>query len=157
MVMIVYILAFLGILFILFLFWLGAIAKKAKNELRAEPREFKDAVELMGFIRNVFDCQLKDQVVLYGFVESIDYCDGSATMSEPVFILYVVLITRKGHEKVLAPCGNVCATLKKGDFVAVMPFYSERHKFWYYATIAKLKPYYLGEGKGFFVDEQYVG
>lgn len=57
---------------------------------------------------------------------------------------------KEKYEKVLAPCGNVCATLK-GDFVAVMPFYSERHKFWYYATIAKLKPYYLGEGKGFWL------
>lgn len=155
---IIYTLAVLGIVFILFIVYLFFIGKRSLEKIRKEPREFKDHVELMRFIRDVFECKLREGVPLYGFVESADYNDGSITMSEPSIDLQVFLLIsdkKNPHEKVYAPCGDINANFKKGDFVAVMPFYNKRHNLWYYVTIAKLEPYYLGE-KGFLIYEQYV-
>lgn len=157
MIYIVYILAVLGVIFLIALFWLGKTASKVKNEMLNEPRSFVDAVELMGFIRNIFECKVKHKVVMYGFVESSIYDHTLQSMGvsgEPHLDVDVILITNKGHERVETTCGNTQANLKKGDFVAVLPFYNKRHNLWHYATIAKLRTVYLGKD-GFLVEEQY--
>ncbi len=152
-----YIFAFLGAVFLVVVAWFFLTAVKVKKEMRFEPRVFKDAVDLMKFIRNTFECKIKNKVVIYGFVESSFYDDTVArfTGDAPVLGVDVHLITAKGHEKVSTSCGDINARLKKGDFVAVMPFYNERHNLWYYVTIAKLNTVYLGK-QGFSVDEEYV-
>ena len=152
-----YIFAFLGAVFLVVVAWFFLTAVKVKKEMRFEPRVFKDAVDLMKFIRNTFECKIKNKVVIYGFVESSFYDDTVARLTgdAPVLGVDVHLITAKGHEKVSTSCGDINARLKKGDFVAVMPFYNERHNLWYYVTIAKLNTVYLGK-QGFSVDEEYV-
>ncbi len=152
-----YIFAFLGVVFLVVVAWFFLTAVKVKKEMRFEPRVFKDAVDLMKFIRNTFECKIKNKVVIYGFVESSFYDDTVARLTgdAPVLGVDVHLITAKGHEKVSTSCGDINARLKKGDFVAVMPFYNERHNLWYYVTIAKLNTVYLGK-QGFSVDEEYV-
>lgn len=152
-----YIFAFLGAVFLVVVAWFFLTAVKVKKEMRFEPRVFEDAVDLMKFIRNTFECKIKNKVVIYGFVESSFYDDTVARLTgdAPVLGVDVHLITAKGHEKVSTSCGDINARLKKGDFVAVMPFYNERHNLWYYVTIAKLNTVYLGK-QGFSVDEEYV-
>ena len=152
-----YIFAFLGVVFLIVVAWFFLTAVKVKKEMRFEPRVFKDAVDLMKFIRNTFECKIKNKVVIYGFVESSFYDDTVARLTgdAPVLGVDVHLITAKGYEKVSTSCGDINARLKKGDFVAVMPFYNERHNLWYYVTIAKLNTVYLGK-QGFSVDEEYV-
>ena len=152
-----YIFAFLGVVFLVVVAWFFLTAVKVKKEMRFEPRVFEDAVDLMKFIRNTFECKIKNKVVIYGFVESSFYDDTVARLTgdAPVLSVDVHLITAKGHEKVSTSCGDINARLKKGDFVAVMPFYNERHNLWYYVTIAKLNTVYLGK-QGFSVEEEYV-
>lgn len=152
-----YIFAFLGVVFLVIVAWFFLTAVKVKKEMRFEPRVFEDAVDLMKFIRNTFECKIKNKVVIYGFVESSFYDDTVARLTGDAQVLDVDvhLITAKGHEKVNTSCGDVNASLKKGDFVAVLPFYNERHNLWYYVTIAKLNTVYLGK-QGFSVDEEYV-
>ncbi|MBK5647116.1 hypothetical protein [Acinetobacter johnsonii] len=152
-----YIFAFLGVVFLVIVAWFFLTAVKVKKEMRFEPRVFEDAVDLMKFIRNTFECKIKNKVVIYGFVESSFYDDTVARLTgdAPVLDVDVHLVTAKGHEKVNTSCGDINASLKKGDFVAVMPFYNERHNLWYYVTIAKLNTVYLGK-QGFSVDEEYV-
>ena len=152
-----YIFAFLGVVFLVVVAWFFLTAVKVKKEMRFESRVFEDAVDLMKFIRNTFECKIKNKVVIYGFVESSFYDDTVARLTgdAPVLGVDVHLITAKGHEKVSTSCGDINARLKKGDFVAVMPFYNERHNLWYYVTIAKLNTVYLGK-QGFSVDEEYV-
>lgn len=152
-----YIFAFLGVVSLVVVAWFFLTAVKVKKEMRFEPRVFEDAVDLMKFIRNTFECKIKNKVVIYGFVESSFYDDTVARLTgdAPVLSVDVHLITAKGHEKVSTSCGDINARLKKGDFVAVMPFYNERHNLWYYVTIAKLNTVYLGK-QGFSVDEEYV-
>ena len=152
-----YIFAFLGVVFLVVVAWFFLTAVKVKKEMRFESRVFEDAVDLMKFIRNTFECKIKNKVVIYGFVESSFYDDTVARFTGDALVLGVDvhLITAKGHEKVSTSCGDINARLKKGDFVAVMPFYNERHNLWYYVTIAKLNTVYLGK-QGFSVDEEYV-
>ena len=152
-----YIFAFLGVVFLIVVAWFFLTAVKVKKEMRFESRVFEDAVDLMKFIRNTFECKIKNKVVIYGFVESSFYDDTVARFTGDALVLGVDvhLITAKGHEKVSTSCGDINARLKKGDFVAVMPFYNERHNLWYYVTIAKLNTVYLGK-QGFSVDEEYV-
>ena len=133
--------------------------KKIKRDTNGELREFKDAPELMAFIRNVFECERKHNAVMYGFVESVsqdNILQENGLSDEQSLNVDAVLITRKGHEKVNTTCGNMQADLKRGDFVAVVPIYNERHNLWYYITIAKLSTVYLGKERGFSVKEQYV-
>lgn len=158
MMYIIYILAFLGVGFLIFLVWFFKIVTAAKKEIRLKPRTFKDAVELMGFIRSVFECKIKHRVVMYGFVESSNYDDSlvkSGVSTDPVLSVDVHLVTAKGHELVNTTCGNINANLKKGDFIAVLPFYNDKQNFWYYVTIAKLHTIYLGK-QGFSVAEEYT-
>lgn len=153
-----YVFAILGVIFLIVIAWFSMAAIKVKKEMRFEPRAFEDAVDLMRFIRNTFECKIKNKVVMYGFVESSLYDDTVSQLGvsdTPVLDVNVHLITAKGHEKVSTTCGNVNASLKKGDFVAVLPFYNERQNLWYYVTIAKLNAVYLGK-QGFSVDEEYV-
>lgn len=133
--------------------------KKIKKDVNGEFREFKDAPELMAFIRNVFKCEREHKVAMYGFVDSVfqdDILQTNGLSEEPNLSVNVVLVTRKGHEKVDTTCGDIGANLKRGDFVAVLPFYNERHNLWYYVTIAKLSTVYLGKDRGFSVKEQYI-
>lgn len=158
MIYIVYILAVLGVIFLIALFWLGKTASKVKNEMLNEPRSFVDAVELMGFIRNVYECKIKHRVVMYGFVESVVYDESLVLVgasSDPCLSVDVILITNSGTKKVNTTCGQIQANLKRGDFVAVLPFHNERHNLWYYVAIAKLKTSYLGSD-GFSIEEQYT-
>ena len=62
-----YIFAFLGAVFLVVVAWFFLTAVKVKKEMRFEPRVFKDAVDLMKFIRNTFECKIKNKVVIYGF------------------------------------------------------------------------------------------
>lgn len=153
---ILYVLAALGIAFILVLFWTGKIAMKVKKEFISEPRNFNSAVELMSFIRGIYECKLEHKVMLYGFVETVNYNDGLLNLSDPVLDLRVAIITKNGHEKINSTCGNIKANLKKGDFVAILPIHNQRHDLWVYLTAAKLEYYYLGDGRGFAVNEQYI-
>lgn len=153
-----YILSALGIIFLIVLFWFWNIVRKVKNELKNKPRDFKDPIELIKFIRNIFECKFQHNVVMYGFVKSVNRDDilvSHGLADEPCLDLTIGVITQKGYSEVDATCGNINANLNKGDFVAVLPIYNERHNLWYYITIAKLKAVYLGE-KGFLVDEQYI-
>lgn len=158
MIYVLYALSTLGVIFLIGLIW-AAITYKKIQDLRKNPREFEDFAELMGFIRKVFECKIQNQVVMFGFVDSVfidDVLQKTGLSDDPCLDVDVVLITRDGHEKVNTTCGNLYADLKKGDFVAVMPIHNSRHNLWYYTTIAKLKPTYLGVGKGFLIDEKYV-
>ncbi|TPS34085.1 hypothetical protein [Acinetobacter baumannii] len=130
---------------------------KARNIANSGPREFTDAVELMSFIRCVYECNIESQVVMYGFVKDA-YVSEEAIISEggPYLEVIVALITRNGHMEVPTICGSAEETLKKGDFVAVMPFHNKRHDLWFYTTVAKLKPYYLGKGKGFQIEKSFT-
>lgn len=133
--------------------------KKIKRDTNGEVRDFNDIPELMSFIRNVFKCEREHKVVMYGFVDSVsqdNILQANGLSDEPSLNVNVVLITRKGHEKVDTTCGVMQASLKRGDFVAVLPLHNERHNLWYYVTIAKLNTVYLGEGRGFSVKEQYI-
>ncbi|WP_436904819.1 hypothetical protein [Acinetobacter johnsonii] len=160
MKIIIGILAVIGTLVVLFFIALMIKNyKKIKRDTSGEFREFKDAPELMSFIRNVFECKKKHNVVMYGFVESIsqdDILQANGLSDEPCLNIDAVLVTRDGHEKVNTTCGYMQADLKRGDFIAVIPLYNERHGFWYYVTIAKLSTVYLGRERGFSVKEQYV-
>lgn len=158
MIYIIYILAALGVIFLIATYWLGGIVSKVKKELKSEPRTFKDGADLMGFIRNVYECKIKHKVVMYGFVESIVYDDSlqlSGVSTDACLSVDVVLITNNGTKKVNTTCGKIQASLKRGDFVAVLPFHNERHDLWYYVAIAKLKPTYLGLD-GFPIEEEYI-
>jgi hypothetical protein len=158
MIYIVYVFAFLGVLFLIITFWLGKIVTKAKKELRDKPRTFKDGADLMGFIRNVYECKIKHRIVMYGFVESVVYDESlvlAGASSDPCLSVDVILITNNGTQKVNTTCGQIQANLKRGDFVAVLPFHNERHDLWYYVAIAKLKTTYLGLD-GFPIEEEYT-
>lgn len=154
MIYIIYILAILGVVFLILVFWLGSIANKVKKELKNKPRTFSDGAELMGFIRNVYECKIKHNVVMYGFIDSVVY-DDSLQFSDAHLSIDVVLITNDGTTKVNTVCGEIQANLKRGDFVAVLPCHNERHDLWYYITTAKLKTIYLGLD-GFPIEEEYI-
>lgn len=158
MIYIIYILAALGVIFLIFIFWLGKTATKVKKELRNEPREFQGTTELINFVRSIYECKIKHRVVMYGFVDSVTYDDSlqrSGLSDGPCLSVDVVLITNKGMEKVNTTCGHINTSLQRGDFVGVLPFHNERHNLWYYVTVGKLKPLYLG-ANGFYVQEDYV-
>ena len=154
----IYILAFLGVIFLIGIIWFIKTVFQVKRELKNTPRSFTDAVELIKFIRNVFECKVTHNVVIYGFVEETTYDDLLARLGmaeDTILHVDVAIITSKGHESVSTQCGNIHANLKRGDFVAVLPNYSKTHKLWYYTTIAKLDTVYLGTN-GFLVKEQYL-
>lgn len=160
MKIIIGLLAVIGLLVVLaFLYIVFIRYKKIKRDTSGVYREFSDPVELMDFIRTVFECIPENKTPMYGFIECIkkdDFLLREGLGNQEVLDIDVVLVMRNGHTKVNTSCGNLLANLKKGDFVAVLPFYNERYKSWYYVTIAKLEPIYLGKGKGFLVKEQYI-
>lgn len=124
-----------------------------------KPLNFKNTVDLMRFVRLYFDCKKQSYVALYGFVEDSIYDDASARMGfdkEPHLSVDVYLISSTGYEKLTAICANPDANLKKGDFVAVLPIYHEKHNIWTYTLATKLKPIFLGGNNGFLIDEQYL-
>ncbi|ENX56185.1 MULTISPECIES: hypothetical protein [Acinetobacter] len=132
------------------------LLKAAKN---GKPLNFKNAVELMQFIRLYFDCKKQSYVALYGFVEFVVLDDATARMGleeEPHLSVDVHLISDKGHEKITAICLNTDANLKRGDFVAVLPVYNERHNIWAFTLVSKLKPLFLGGDNGFLIEEKYI-
>ncbi|MFK7163109.1 hypothetical protein [Acinetobacter baumannii] len=151
-----FILIVIVILLIILLAIAFKIFLKVRNIANSGPKEFTDAVELMKFIRYVYECKIESQVVMYGFVKDA-YVSNEATISEsgPYLEVIVALITRSGHMEVQTICSSVDANLKKGDFVAVMPFHNKRHDLWFYTTVAKLKPYYLGKDKGFQIEKSF--
>lgn len=131
-------------------------SRKASN---SEYREFKDALELIQFIRSVFKCKTEHKTPMYGFVDSVfnnETLFRTGISDEQVVDVDVFLVSKKGNVKVNTTCGTLDASLKRGDFVAVLPLYNERHNFWSYVTIAKLEPVYLGKERGFLVKEQYI-
>lgn len=160
MKIIISIFAVIGILAVLmFIALMIKNYKKIKETTNGEYKEFGNIIELIEFIRTIYECKIEHKVVMYGFVDSVfsdDVLLKNGLHDEQTLNVDVFLITRKGNEKVNSSCGNLQADLKKGDFVAVLPIYNERHKFWYYTTIAKLNTVYLGVGRGFSVKEQYV-
>lgn len=160
MKIIISIFAVIGILVVLFLIGVAfKTYKKIRKDINAEYREFSNAVELMQFIRTVYECKIEHKVPMYGFVGAVSketLMMENGLSDTPTLEVEAHLVTRQGHQKVSAPCGNLDATLKKGDFVAVLPIFNERHGLWYYVTIAKLETIYLGKNRGFLVKEQYI-
>lgn len=154
------VLAIIGLLVVLaFIYMITLRYKKIKKDTSGVYREFSDPVELMGFIRTVFECVPENQVPMYGFVESVeldDFLQKEGLSDQKVLDVDVMLITSNGHTKVNTSCGDLSADLKRGDFVGVLPIYNDRHKVWHYITIAKLEPIYLGKGKGFLIKEKYT-
>lgn len=150
----------IGILVVLF--FIALIIKnykKIKRDTSGGFREFNDAPELIAFIRNLFKCVKEHNIVMFGFVESTyqnNILQKNGISDEPHLDVNVMLITKNGHEKVNTTCSDIYANLKKGDFVAVLPIYNQRHDFWYYITIAKLNATYLGRDQGFSVQEEYL-
>lgn len=139
-------------------FWARTIfqLRSAKN---GKPLKFKHAVDLIKFIRLYFDCNKKSYVALYGFVEDSIYEDASVRMGlddEPHLSVDVHLISPQGTEKITAVCMDADAALKKGDFVAVLPIYYEKHNLWTYTLVSKLQPLFLGGENGFLIENQYV-
>lgn len=160
MKIIISIFAVIGILALLiFIVLMIKSYKKIKETTKGEYKEFGNIVELIEFIRTFYECKIEHKVIMYGFVDSV-YSDDvlltNGLHDEKTLHIGVFLITRKGNEKVNSSCGNLQADLKKGDFVAVLPIYNDRHKSWYYVTIAKLNTVHLGMGRGFSVKEQYI-
>ena len=160
MKIIISIFAVIGILAVLmFILLMIKNYKKIRETTNGEYKEFGNIIELIEFIRTVYECKIEHKVIMYGFVDSVfsdDVLLKNGLHDEQALNVDVFLITRKGNEKVNSSCGNLQADLKKGDFVAVHPIYNERHKFWYYITVAKLNTVHLGVGRGFSVKEQYV-
>lgn len=125
---------------------------------KGRPLKFKNAVELMRFIREYFECEKQSYVALYGFVEHSIYDDAVVRMGisdDAHLSVDVFLIAPKGHEKVTAICADTDANLKKGDFVAVLPIFDETHNIWSYTLVTKLKPLFLGGDNGFLIEEKY--
>lgn len=155
----IYILALLGFFtsayFLFYILYRTITLKKMWNR----PKEFHDTVELMGFIRMFYECKVEHNIMLFGFVELV-YLDDillrDGLADEETLNVDVVLITHDGLKKVNTGCAQNDANLKKGDFVAVLPFHNMRHNLWYYITIAKLRPFYLGKGQGFQIEEVYT-
>lgn len=127
------------------------------NEQEDDRREFNDFDQLVSFIRKKYECKQDHQVPLYGFVteDSSAYINGITDLNSAIDVS-VVLILSQESKIVNASCGDILSSFKKGDFVAVIPFYNTRHRFWYYVLIAKLKPVYLGNKKGFLIFENFV-
>ncbi|MEO4145296.1 hypothetical protein [Acinetobacter pittii] len=141
----------LGILIVLI-----AIYQNSSKE-NDHRKEFTDFDDLISFIKKKYKCEVEHEVPLYGFVkEDASIQKQGYDPANPAIDVSVLLITSPKPTIVDAPCGDLQADLKKGDFVAVMPFYNTRHRFWYYITIAKLKPIYLGNKKGFLIDENFI-
>ena len=133
--------------------------KRIKETTNGEYKEFTDMIKLIEFIRTVYECKIEHKVVMYGFVDSVfkdDVLMQSGLADDQALDVDVFLITQEGNKKVNSSCGYLEANLRKGDFVAVLPIYNERHKFWYYLTIAKLNHVHMGKARGFSVKEQYV-
>ena len=124
-----------------------------------KPKVFDDALELVKFIRTVYECKLENNVPLYGFVVSV-YQDDSLVEAwvsdKPHLSVRVPLITNGEKLEIDAVCNNLNADINKGDFVAVLPLYNQRHNLWAYILIAKLEPTYLGRNKGFKIKENYL-
>ena len=152
--------AFIGFLavIILALLLIGNY-KRIKQDTKGDYREFTDILELLKFIRTVFECKIEHKVIMYGFVDSVfqdDTLFKTGILDEKVIDVDVFLVTPKDNLKVNTLCGDFNANLTKGDFVAVLPLYNERHKSWSYILIAKLEKVYLGKNRGFLVKEKYI-
>ena len=151
---IVWILSLIGLVIVSFFGW---IAFKTYQHIK--PKVFDDALDLVKFIRTVYECKLENNVPLYGFVDSV-YQDDSlveAWMSDkPHLNVRVLLITNGEKLEIDAVCNNLNANINKGDFVGVLPLYNQRHNIWDCILIAKLEPIYLGRNKGFKIQENYL-
>ena len=152
---VIYVLAALGIIFLLVIIWLLKIIIQTKRDIRNKPKKFKDANELINFIRTIYECKLKHKSILFGFVESTYKNNGYAGLSDPHLEVEVLIVTDSGHRKIEATCSVQDAELKQSDFVAILPIYNQRHDIWSYVVAAKLKAIYLGE-TGFQVVDQFV-
>ncbi|WP_347016261.1 hypothetical protein H2788_12085 [Acinetobacter seifertii] len=152
---IIYVLAVLGVVFLFIFIWILKIIFQTKKSIKMKPRTFTNAVDLINFIRTVFECKLKHRSILFGFVESSYRNKGFTGLSEPYLEVDVSVVIDNGHKKIEATCPLENANLTQGDFVAIMPIYNQRHDIWSYIVVAKLKAIYLGE-KGFQVVDQFV-
>lgn len=153
-IIVIFVIIILCILLILFF----RTHSKIKKIVNSGPRNFNDVVELMKFIRMVYECEIEDEAVIFGFVKDTYFNnnDSSGVVDGPFLEVSVALITRKGHQVVNTICTSPLAELKKGDFVAVIPHYNARHNIWHYTTIAKLRTHYLGKGKGFQIESNFM-
>lgn len=130
-----------------------------KIKLYEKPRVFDDALELVEFIRTVYECKLENKVILYGFVDTVfqdDTLYKSGLAEKQHLDVDVFIITNGEKLEVSAICNNLNANLNKGDFVGVLPLYNQRHNLWTYVLVAKLDPVYLGKNRGFKVGENYI-
>lgn len=152
---IIYVLAVLGVIFLFAIIWILKITIQAKRDIRSKPRTFRSANELNNFIRTVFKCELKHNSILFGFVESTFRNNGLEGLSDPHLEVDVSVVFDKGNRQIEATCPLENANLVKGDFVAILPVYNQRHDIWSYVVVSKLKAIYLGE-KGFQVDDKFV-
>lgn len=152
---IIYVLAVLGAIFLFVVIWIFRIIIQTKRNNKIKPRTFKNANDLINFIRAVFECKLKHKSILFGFVESSYKNNGFTGLSDPHLEVDVSIVMDKGHRKIEATCPLESANLVQGDFVAIIPFYNQRHDIWSYVVAAKLKAIYLGKN-GFQIVDQFV-
>ncbi|MDU5771903.1 hypothetical protein [Acinetobacter sp.] len=152
---IIYVLALLGVIFLFALLWILKITIQAKRDIRSKPRTFRNANELINFIRTVFKCELKHNSILFGFVESTYRNNGLEGLSDPHLEVDVSVLLENGNRKIEATCPLENADLVRGDFVAILPIYNQRHDIWSYVVVSKLKAIYLGK-KGFQVVDRFV-
>ncbi|MBM7139896.1 hypothetical protein [Acinetobacter sp. 105-3] len=123
---------------------------------------FDTPKDLTAFIRRKYSSQIKHNQPIHGFV--LENASIQRTLQESVVgdlgrsavDLQVNIITQAGFQEVSAPCGNIKAEFKKGDFVIVLPIHNERHGFWHYVTVAKLQPIYDGKKKSWIIIENYI-
>ncbi|RZG72439.1 hypothetical protein [Acinetobacter sp. WCHAc060025] len=155
----IYFLAVIGLLVLLYLLFLYLRTYFNIKEITdGKPKVFDNPLDLMKFIRLNYACEIQQNVPLYGFVVDVAYNDAIAKMGlgEPVLDISVAIITQSGHEEIFTQCGDINANLKKGDFVAVNPIFYEKENIWNFITVYKLKSIFLGDAKGFLVDEDYL-
>lgn len=153
------ILLFILVIAIIPLFFMAKTFLQLREAKNGKPLKFKNAVDLIKFIRLYFNCDKQSYVAVYGFVEDVVYDDASVKMGlddEPHLSVDVHLISTKGIEKITAICMDASATLKKGDFVAVLPIYYENHNLWTFTLVSKLSPLFLGGDKGFLIENVYA-
>ena len=123
---------------------------------------FDTSKDLTAFLRKKYSSQIKHNQPIHGFVledASIQRTLKESDMGDlgrSAVDVQVSLVTPDGFQEVSAPCGNVKAEFKKGDFIVVLPIHNERHGFWHYVTVAKLQPIYDGKKKSWIILENYL-
>lgn len=123
---------------------------------------FETSNELIAFVRKKYSSHIKHNQPIHGFVLENSSIQKTLEVSEmgdlgrSAVDVQVSLITKDSFQEVSAPCGNIKAEFKKGDFVLVLPTYNERYDFWHYVTVAKLQPIYDGKKRSWVIIENYI-